>query len=433
MENTINTARLQRSQIKLFVIWSAAIALLMFVSPTDIPIYNRVLVAMSFVILFLPGLIFVKKAKIPTFVNIKFKPLSNFFVVGLILLQTICVFAATAFYTGTDPISAIIDSLSGVNTYSVYQNFFSDQQIADLPLTSRLLYIFALAIAKTVLVVVVANFFLGGNSGKRQSVILLAISTSAYLSFGLARGTFFEAFEITIAFIYFWQISIRKFDKTRNDRKLTTKNIILYSLILLVPVLFIVNSMRRYTSSYEYFDSYCSSNFCFQSWGIDPTLEYIVYIFAIYFSNGPYILSVAIENTLNGNEISYLIPMFSNFYTVGTETGLRGILCQKYVDCKFVWVPEVVNLTTIFGIFTFAVTNYFLIFLARFEAFVFRKLNFAGILLLFFLIIFAFSLPAGNFYTISSSSIVSSFFALVIWAHSMLRSKKPHRVKANAT
>lgn len=398
----------------LFRYWIIIIPLLLFVSPTDISLTHRVYGLLFFLIFFLTSYTYSNKRSHN--ITLEYAGVGRFFCVISIFIQILAVNFAIKYYTGSDIFTTVVNTANGINTYSDYQAYFAENEIGRLPILSRMNAILLLALTKLIFVINVANFFLKSSKINAADIATVLLSTLIYVTFGLARGTFFEIFEILCAYAYFISMtSARLSNKTK--RIIFSKRFIITAIItaLIFIALFIINTIRRYDEVSKYFDTVCSSNFCFTPIGVLPALEYVLFILTTYFANGAYTLAVLFEQTVIGNELLYLIPMQSMFFYIGVEnSGVREMMCSQYVNCKFVWVPELTTILSIFGIFTVFLTNLLIPKIYQLELFMLRKFSIFGIITLYFLFIFLLSLPVANFYLISSSSIVCTVVMLAL-------------------
>ena len=124
----------------------------------------------------------------------------------MLIIQFIGISIATAYYTGSDLFSAYSNALSGANAYSEYQKHFAESAIAEASLGSKATYILLLSLAKLLTIFFIANFFLSAERNASTTAGLL-LATAVYLGFGLARGTFFEVFELAVAYAFFWSMT----------------------------------------------------------------------------------------------------------------------------------------------------------------------------------------------------------------------------------
>lgn len=412
----------------LFRYWIIIIPLLLLLSPTDIDFKNRIYAIMFFIIFFFTTY---RNYKVNTSeVIINYRGLNRFICFIIIFLQIVSVNYAINFYTGQNILLVIDNLFSGVNSYSEYQSYFSENRIDQLPITSRITAILLLTYVKGICLFNIANFFLKSKKNNFIDLIILSFATLTYLLFGIARGTFFEVFEISSAYFYFITLTSLKKFKPNKVAKLSKKFIITTVIISsILIILFILNAIRRYDHAELAFDSICNENFCFQPIGIINNLEYSFYVITVYFANGAYVLSVLFENTLLGNELLYLIPLQSLLFSAGQDNlGVHELLCSNYVGCQFVWVPEIVNFLSIFGIFLIVFTN-MTPKINKLENYILRRFNIFGPILIYYIFLLLISLPVADFFTVSSSSIILSFIILILYLFCNKNITKPVKNK----
>ena len=294
--------------------------------------------------------------------------------------------------------------MSGANAYAEYQRHFSQAAIGQATLLAKALYIVLLALAKLATVFFIANFFL---AARRTPVLFLCAFASSgfYLAFGLARGTFFEVFELATAYAYFWGITANLQELRGRVRKSKLFRFVIVTTPIALVTLFVANALRRYDDTAAFF-SQCSPNFCFDAHGFPFAIEYPLYLLTVYFGNGAYFLAKLYDATVFHGEWSYLIPFVSIRDFSLNDFGVRNFMCGVYVECKFVWIPEVATLISIFGILAVPLTSLIYSGARRFEHWVFYSPALAKVMTLYFVFLFLISLPVANFLLISSSSVL---------------------------
>lgn len=411
MEISNEKIRISPSLKRLLRIWVVGVGILIVIAPTDIPALNRFIACF---ILFL----FFWAAYFPFKVNDQ----SQTILVGpirafstrkktiLVFLQFVFTEIAARFYTGGGLIDGIMGMLQGANTYWSYQEFFSEAMISSQPAYTRLHIILLLTIGKLIFVAITCEFYFRSDRKSVSSMILILLSTVIYMSFGLSRGTFFEVFEVAIANVYFTMLSSRL--KPVSVRKITF-SILKRLALLMLPTLFILNVMRRYDDPTKFQEHLCSSNFCFEPYNIFFIFEHVTYVTAIYFSNGIYSVSVFYENVLSGNVVEYLVPLYSYFLHDTDAIGVKGLLCERYLNCRFVWMSDLTIFISIFGVAAFWVVPVFIRKAHRLEFALIKKGTMSSYIFLFYLAVFIISLPVGNFITVSSTNSLAMIITFV--------------------
>lgn len=422
------------SLLPIFRYWVIGIVVLVMASPTDIPIAYRMYMLLVYACLFFYPLISPRLDLSTISTSIDYAPIKFRYAFLLLIVEFISISIATQFYTGEAFISSFVTALSGQNTYGAYQEYFSEAGIANMSPFSRAGYVLLLGGAKLIFVFSVINFFL---SRRRDgwSLLFMVSAATMYLGFGLARGTFFEVFEIACAILYFWFMT----SVARRARRVERTKAILYFSILgsaALIGLFVLNAMRRYEDATAFFQQ-CSPNFCFSPWGLTDYLEFPIYILTVYFGNGGYFIASLFDATITQGQTAYLIPFQSVIFHWGaSEFGVRSFMCERFVECQFVWTPEVATVISIFGILAFFVTNIGIMALARLENHIIKFPSLSGMMLLYFMFMLVISMPVANFFTISTPSIIStailiSFFTwqkIKPWRPRGKRKGRPQRV-----
>lgn len=392
--------------------WILFTIFIFFIGSTDIPVKNRFFLCAAYAILFLCPLFISPRSGIIRAIPFKKFPATTILLsFSLLIVQYIATDIAARFYTGTPLLEGVLAALKGANTYGEYQKYFSENLIKNTTVLQRAPFVACLAISKLILLYSSINYFL---SVAKRKVALSILSTSSiiYIGFGLTRGTFFEVFETLLALGYFWYLSRRSGHTAQSafGRWATVGQVLVAGMIVLT--LFMINISRRFQESSLLFDR-CSTNMCYSGWGFSYLVEYPVYVLNTYFGNGPYFISILFEKTLQGLEGAYLLPMQSILFSSTEEFGVRGIMCGIYIDCRFVWTPEIATVLSVLGIGTIFAIPILVKAIDRFECKALKENDRISLMLVYFLFVFEISLPTANFLTISTPSMVA-FFALLV-------------------
>jgi hypothetical protein len=399
--------------LPIFRYWVIGLVLLITISPTDIPASHRLYLALVYSLLFFYPVFNTRYGRIASAKPINYTAINLPFSAILLAIQFAAISISTQFYTGSSVITAFAGALAGENTYSAYQTYFADAQFAATSPLTRVVYIVLLALAKVIFVFSVINFFLS-QIRRFHSAIFMMTCCVVYVGFGLARGTFFEVFEVACSVLYFWFMTSAVQDRGKVRRLKTVFYSSSVASLALIGMFFL-NIARRYGDSFEL--KQCTQNFCYNPVGIGDMVEYPIYLLTGYFGNGGYFISSLFETTLTRGEFSYLIPMQSVIGNWGSdEFGVRAFMCEIYVACRFVWTPEVATLISVFGILAIPIANLLITYLAKLESLVIRHFSIPGMLLLYFAFMLAISLPSANFFTVSSPSILAATVLIGILA-----------------
>lgn len=399
--------------LPVFRLWLVGLVLLVAISPTDIPASYRFYLALVYLLLFFYPLFSSRYGRMEGARAIQYTGIAFPWALLLLVIQFICIYLATLYYTGANYFTAFTSALSGQNTYGAYQQYFAEANISTSSAYVRGFYAGLLAAAKLIFVFSVINYFMCRRRSFGSAVFVVCACV-LYLGFGLARGTFFEVFEVACAILYFWVMT----SVSRGRRKITrNKRVVWFFAIagIVLIGLFILNAMRRYEDSAAFFRE-CSSNFCFNPVGLGNYLEFPFYLLTVYFGNGGFFIASLFDATVAHGEASYLIPMQSVIENWGAkEFGLRALMCERYVSCRFVWTPEVATLISIFGILAIPIVNTLLVQFGKFESFVLDNPSMPGMMLLYFVFVFCISLPTANFFLVSTPSIVAALVVVGVF------------------
>jgi len=401
--------------LPVFRIWVIGIVVFVAVSPTDITPMYRLYLALAYTFLFFLPVMSARYSRISSSALVDYDAIKFRWVAILLAVQFFAIETATQFYTGSSLLAAFRATLAGRNIYGDYQSYFADAQIAYAPIMTRLTYIFLLALGKVIFVFSVVNFFVGTRY-RISGFIFMVCGCVVYLGFGIARGTFFEVFEVACGIFYFWYMASTALRESRVQRRKTVLIVAGIMGVILVG-LFVLNAMRRFENATLFFHG-CSQNFCYESYGINDFIEHPLYLLTVYFGNGGYFIAALLDATLKYGETAYLLPFQSIVFNWGSdEFGIRSFMCGRYAQCRFVWTPEVATIISIFGILAIPITNILLVSFGRLENWVIHNFSVPGMLLLYFLFVLAISLPSANFFTISTPSIISTavLIGLVLW------------------
>lgn len=401
--------RLEVCVNKIFRLWSIFLVGLFVLSPTNISAEYKIYGICSFFVIFMPWAFLGKHKEIihhynPVYVN-------GLGVLALIAMQIICAHYSISYYTGNTVVGALSDTFSGTNVYQSYQDHFKLSGIAQVPLWQRSPAIISLALVKFTFLLTVTLFFT--RSIKLFPLSQLIAATVIYACVGLARGTFFEIFEILIAYIYIGMAS--GYLKSMPLTKKRALKASIFSVVAAAPILFIINTVRRYEGAAEYFSKACGVNFCFSSMGINYYVEYAIFILSNYFSMGLFFLAHLASMIFEQGKVSILIPLYYEVVEVFGTGGIRGLICSSDITCKFVWVPDVMIIISIFGVLAPIFIALFFDFIRKLERAALVRYNLYSLPFIYTVLLFILSLPVGNFYTVSSSTILCSGAFFLLW------------------
>ncbi|WP_143129293.1 hypothetical protein [Variovorax sp. PDC80] len=374
------------------------ILVLYLIAPTSTDALLRVVGGIFFLTLFLFAFL-TAQTQVPG--KIVGRALSLRTVVALLILQLVSVAYAINFYTGSSIFSVITGSLAGENLYLSYQNYFRDEGVAEFSI-GKIPAILGLAATKSIFLFLFASVFLGNEPKGIRRVMMLSALPIVLMS--MARGTFFEIFEILVVVAYGISLRTRRFKA----------KYVFYFLAVGISffVLFILNTIRRYEDAESYFASSCATlNYCFSPYGFAFYVEYAIYLLSTYFSMGIFFLSNYISIIFSGNLLSSIFPLASTSFFGLMENGLERELCRRYLDCSAVWMPEVISWVSFFGLLiVFPAVWLFIRAANKFEIQALKTGSRYSFPILALLLIYLVSLPVGKFWTVSSQNILSTIF-----------------------
>ena len=395
---------IRTSLSKLMKWWVFLLALLYLAAPTSINLGTRI-IGIMFITLLFGRLLSTKEHIIEYAPNLQNLKISR--IIILLAFQFFCMNYAASFYTGASIDSVIYNLVSGNNSYALYQNHFRENEISNFTIT-KVPAIFALAAVKFIFLYLSTALLF--KKSEIFEKFLYATSIIPIVLMASARGTFFEIFEIFVILTYGSALKIRK---------IRIKNIIYLAIISVVLISgFLINTMRRYEDPSNYFESICATSmYCFEPIGINFYIEYFLYVLSAYFSMGIFFLSSYIELLLNGQYIGSLMPFFSTDFFGFYQGGLEKSLCTNELDCRAVWMPELISWISVFGgLLVFLMLGTLLSSLSRIEKYIYKKESPFSFPVASLFFIYLVSLPVGKFWTVSSQNIVCTlvFVGLLI-------------------
>lgn len=330
----------------------------------------------------------------------------NGWVLFLIFFQMLMVSYALEFYVGNTILGVMKAFFLGENNYQAYQEFFKDNDLSSMS-WSKVPAILSLAGVKIIFIYSAAMFFLNAYSSKALAIFSLSILPMVFMAIG--RGTFFEVFEVSAIIAYGTLIG---------KRKINLKNVIFFSLVIIIIIAgFVLNTMRRYDDAQAYFSAECATYiYCFSPIGINSAAEYIVYILSVYFSMGIFFIGHYMYALLGGELLGSLVP-HSLAYAAGmVNIGLEHELCSNFVDCRAVWMPQMITIISFFGVIIAIPVFWIFIFcIEKMEANLYKNDVVIGFCISCMLLIYMLSLPNGKFWSVSSSNILTTVFFLSVY------------------
>lgn len=381
-------------------------------APNNLSFKHGLVFILLITLLFYPLVILRDKKKFSIDIRLPRK-ISSWVLFLLILVEFALADYAARFYTGSGLLEAILNLISGESNYYNYQNHFAENKLSGLTL-EKIPAIIAAAAVKGLYLFIISIFFLYRNKQKPRYFLLLCIIP--LILFSIARGTFFEVFEITLSIFYFHKIT-----STKPSQSLITRirnNLYLAVSFVLLTFLFSLNAASRYEDKSSFLEKTCSvGDFCFTPYTSFTTFEHSIYFLSGYFSTGLYFITQYILLLFDGKLLSSLIP----FVTLSTfnidKIGLTADLCNNYIDCGVAWQPDLFYWFSFFGLilclFIFPICFYYLI---KLEKILLENLNLYSLPLAYLLLVYLISIPVGNFFTTSSSSYICAIVFTILWS-----------------
>jgi hypothetical protein len=334
------------------------------------------------------------------------KILSSRKIIFLSLMQFVMAAYAISYYTNLTIISSISNIISGVSNYSIYQAYFSESDIGNLGM-EKIPAVLSLAFVKIIFYYCIVDFILKGEGGKTSK--LIHITPIPIILISLSRGTFFEIFELLVAYGYIF------FLKTS---KIKFINLLLIAILLFIfIILFIFNTSARFENFEEYLSLNCATTmYCFSPYGINLIIEYVVYMLSGYFSMGVFFISIYLQSLIEAPYFLTVLPLFGWEAFEFIPGGLEIFLCSNKLDCNAVWMPQIISIISNIGLIGTILIIYFMgTNITRLEILLLNIDVRCGIPLNILLLIYLISLPVGKFIVVSSSNILSIlFFTLLL-------------------
>lgn len=393
--------------------WLLFLSIMFLFAPHNIPIANKIVFILLFLILFSP-IFFVKDNFVSSSsFNMPLK-MKNFKLLILIFLQFLASEYASRYYTGIGLLESLGQTLQGNSNYALYQSYFAENSLEVFTI-SKLPAIFASAFVKGVFLYSISVFMLYKNEVSKKYFLLFSIIP--LILYSISRGTFFEVFEIVFCIFYFYKVNTNNISSSLKLKNLKNNLYLLFSAIFLIST-FSLNAAKRYGGDTSaLISSECLiQESCFEPYSDFVSIEYPIYLLSGYFSTGTYFVTEYITILLDGNLLSSTIPLVTTRFFDLTQFDLVEDFCKNYVSCGVSWQPDLFGWFSFFGvILTLIIFPLFFYLVFKVEKLILHNLNLYSLPLLYLLLIYIVSLPVGNFYTTSSANILCTFYFLALW------------------
>jgi len=311
----------------------------------------------------------------------------------------------TNYYTGQTPFSIIDNISNNISLYYEYQTYFRDQQRGAFSLT-KLPFIFMAFYIKLLLFYSYITLFIFKSKLNKFDIIYLFLISIAHIYFGIARGTNFEYFELTVLIIFI--ILIKYSGKYKFSIKLLLKVGILISCMIFL--FYSIIKERGVSLNY-----YISRDVFFDQKGIVstilPFLSFIVIMIYSYFGFGFYYISSYINYIWFESGTNIFLGLLPFGFKSINNNSLKYLM-NNIVDMGARWHPDIIFIIERFGYLGLLLFCFFLGMFAKCK-------DKSPIVYLtnFMIFLQMISLPVGNFISTSSSNklIVMTLIFYWIW------------------
>ena len=341
---------------------------------------------------------------------------NKLFFIGL--LSIISSILVVRFYTGQTPISVFRNLANGASLYSVYQNYFRENQIGVFSLT-KIPFIGMQIFLKFILVYSYVSYGLFKSKIYLYEKFYLILITISIIFIGIARGTSFEFFEL---FILFLLITFFKFEK----KKMTSKILKKYILIILLGGIMVFVFYYGITLREVKFDFKISNDIYYNPDGLLPRISNFLSIIIItlfgYFGFGFFYMSRYVRDIW--------FASIENFIAGFIPLGIRAFSSQSIrdqmrflIDMGARWHPDIAGIIDLGGFIGLLMFSFSIGMFSRFlknqsEA---GKENILVYITYYFILLQMISLPIGNFIIASSANKFIVTILTIIWCGKLLR------------
>ncbi len=325
-----------------------------------------------------------------------------FFFFGLIYIQ---------YYTGQSPYNVILNVIIQNSNYESYQKYFLENELTSLSF-KKIPYIFGFGIFKAIIGLMVIRLFGFQLKIKLLDYFYVIIIVLTFLYMAIGRGTTFEIMEIMILIIFSFILRLWRYG---HRIKFSMKNKIIFIVLFVFSLMLFNNNiesrgaagLRSFTNELYYKDNLLSS--------INPSLGILSFRLSGYFSFGLYFVSTLFYK-ITLSSVSGFTAFFIPFGTFMLgDVNYRDLICGVFIDCGVAWSPDIVLLLAYLGFFGSIVLMYGLGKFATKLAIRAFNGSITASFLLYYIVYYVFSLPVGNFISVSSSNKIAVSIALIIY------------------
>lgn len=321
------------------------------------------------------------------------------------------------FYTGQSVIQAIQTYLSGDSTYYIYQKYFSDSELRELSLT-KIPYILLGGTMKFLFVLSVIRLVCFLKRITPLDIIPVLLLMVDYALLAIARGTFFEYFEVLVVFFFSFFLRYARI----SQRNLPSKKffIFLCATTSILAMFYAFNISLRYGGAFDWKNQASITALSYDPNSvisiICPPLALMTVQLSAYFIFGQYFTSIVFYKIWCSNSTSFLaalIPQGRSFFNLA-ETH-RAEIESIGIYTGACWTPDIISLTEACGL---PLVLCACVLLGRYSMHLARRAYsdscVASAIKLYFITLMMFALPIGNFFITSSSNILAFCGAYIL-------------------
>ncbi|OYU11106.1 MAG: hypothetical protein CFE38_14100 [Comamonadaceae bacterium PBBC1] len=252
------------------------------------------------------------------------------------------------------------------------------------------------------------KFFLFDNEKNKFKLTMVFLMFVSYVIFSLARGTFFEIFEISIILIFILFVRI----KNVTNFLISRNNILVLGFVIIILSMYQHNINLRYGEAEV--DLCISRLICYDEDFILPAIGKLFTKLMGYFGFPFLYMSQFLEEYMFYSLVNFTTLMLP-FSPITADISPR-FLCDASFDCGASWSPFIEKIIINFGL-PFSLVIIFLIGFIYSMVLSVNNLRIIHLIFIYYIFLFVFSLPINDFiYSVSSNAIIFSVSALyVLW------------------
>jgi len=248
----------------------------------------------------------------------------------IVICSVLFSIVSVKYYTGQTPVTVLKKLFNGISLYQEYQIYFAQQQIYIFSI-KKLPFILMLFYVKIVLFYSYISFFILKNKTSIFEKFCLVLITLSYIYVGLARGTNFEFFELSMIVIF---VILSKY----NIKKFGVPFKILF--IISITIIIFYNTVKIRGGKFDY---YISRDVFYNPNGmlsiLFPLLSFVTIIIYSYFGFGFFYISKYVSElwfSSLDNFIAGFVPL--GFYA--SKGNSIPIIMSNIIDIGARWHPD---------------------------------------------------------------------------------------------